>query len=89
MVCSGNGQCECGRCACNVGFTGATCAIEQSSSEWNREAGDGEILPSDDDAHRDAHHQHGDNDQKDSASTLSSIATLILLFIGAQFARHF
>lgn len=30
MVCSGNGYCECGKCSCNVGWTGATCSVPQA-----------------------------------------------------------
>ncbi|KAI1722941.1 EGF-like domain-containing protein [Ditylenchus destructor] len=30
VVCSGNGYCECGKCSCNVAWTGATCSVPQS-----------------------------------------------------------
>lgn len=72
MVCSGNGVCECGRCACNVGYTGATCNVEENPSEpqedsvtgvdenpeeFNGQGGEHHVLPAADDEAD--HGQHG------------------------------
>lgn len=83
LVCSGNGQCSCGHCACNQGFTGATCAVEQPADE------NVDILPADDDQSADATTVADAQGQTNAAASLLNVhvvlSALTLLLLAVLF----